>query len=569
MKYINHVHFCCVCLVVGSLTSVGAEAGGFSFSYSKSSSKHSYTTNNRPWGNLEDFKPGLRSDPPPAPAAMVPNSHYLGAAPGTGWYAAQVPVTSSAPSSSEPVVEVETSGAMFYEQQNIVYTVRVVSSDNLKTLTPIIPSIKGAILEQVDGPVATTRNSRRDNSREIVNEYHFKLTPLRPGEIVIPAIKFSGTHVANRQWNGAPGMPANAGENSFTIASDGPLTLQVMPADPAVTPWLPLNDLRLRMQLTDTAPAREGVPVTLTLELTARGALGTQLPSLEPQLKSDEFRAYRDSVTTSNGVSKDGTKFLGTRKETYTLIPLQDGWIHLPGIQVAWWDVDRDKPMLAGLPGQDAVASAVANRSAVTTSGEQDMFPIYFWTPLLIILGLVVGYWLGAWARTRPILHAAGSKAGAWLSATGQRAVQHTVAAGRKLSPMPYVDSLRMAFASVMPQRVKLWLCVRCLDREDRPEAWCCEFRSRICKHLDISRHAPISAIAEKIIEIQPPAEPARLRALVQSMDNALYGSGPLDFAVWKNDFRQQLRPRLFQRSRRSALRRARRSLPALNPHVA
>jgi hypothetical protein len=133
---------------------------------------------------------------------------------------------------------------------------------------------------------------------------------------------------------------------------------------------------------------------------------------------------------------------------------------------------------------------------------------------------------------------------------------------------MPYLDKLRTSFAFIMPRPVKLWLCVRCIEREDRPEAWCTEFRSRICKHLDISSHAPISAIAEKIIEVQPTAQPARLRALVQSMDNALYGAGPLDFSAWKKDLRRQLRPRLY-RSRRSALRRARRELPALNPHVA
>jgi hypothetical protein len=146
--------------------------------------------------------------------------------------------------------------------------------------------------------------------------------------------------------------------------------------------------------------------------------------------------------------------------------------------------------------------------------------------------------------------------------------VQQTAAAGKVLSPMPYLVKLRMSLASVLPRPVKMWLCVRCIEREDRPEAWCTEFRSRICKHLDISSHAPISAIAEKIIEVQPSAQPARLRALVQSMDNALYGGGPLDFAAWKKDFRRQLRPRLY-RGRRSALRRARRALPALNPHAA
>ncbi|MGB5180536.1 MAG: hypothetical protein WBP44_17635 [Gammaproteobacteria bacterium] len=547
------------------MTSVNVDAAGFSFGSSKSPAKNSRLTNNRPWGNIEAFKPGLKREQLPA---MPGGPQYLGAAPGTGWYPAQVPVIENSPVAKQPVVEVEPRGGVFYEQQNIVYTVRVVSSGNLKTLTPVIPPIKGAILELVDGPVASTRKSWQDSSREIVNEYHFKLTPLRAGEIVVPAIEFTGTHVANQQWNGAPGRPASGIEKSFTIAADGPLTIQALPADPYVTPWLPLNDLSLRVQMPDNGPAKAGVPITLMLELTARGALGTQLPSLEQQLKSDGFRAYRDSVITSNGISSDGTKLIGSRKETYTIIPLQDGWIHLPGIQVAWWDVDTDKAMLAGLPGQDAAASAASNSVAVAAAGEQDLFAVYFWAPLLIIMGLIVGYWLGAWARTRPFFKSAGSRAGSWLTASGQGVVQHTVAAGRKLSPMPYLDKVRMSFAFIMPRPVKMWLCVRCLDREDRPEAWCDEFRSRVCKHLDISSHAPISAIAEKIIEVQPLAEPARLRALVKSMDNALYGGGPLDFAAWKKDFRQQLRPRLY-RGRRSALRRARRALPALNPHVA
>ena len=63
-------------------------------------------------------------------------------------------------------------------------------------------------------------------------------------------------------------------------------------------------------------------------------------------------------------------------------------------------------------------------------------------------------------------------------------------------------------------------------------------------------------------------AEPARVRALVRSMDNAIYGAAPLDFVAWKKDFRHQLRPRLYS-GRRSRLRRAKRALPALNPRVA
>jgi hypothetical protein len=67
---------------------------------------------------------------------------------------------------------------------------------------------------------------------------------------------------------------------------------------------------------------------------------------------------------------------------------------------------------------------------------------------------------------------------------------------------------------------------------------------------------------------VQPQAEPVRLRELAHSMDRAVYGSRPLDFAAWKKDFRGQLRPRLYRR-RRSTSRRSRSTLPALNPHTA
>ena len=160
-------------------------------------------------------------------------------------------------------------------------------------------------------------------------------------------------------------MPVSGTDNRFSIASDKPLTLQVLPADPAVTPWLPLHDLKLRSHLSKNTPAKEGVPVTLTLELTARGAPGIQLPSLEQQLKSDDFRAYRDSVSISNGISRSGTQLLGSRKETYTIIPLRDGWIRLPEIQVAWWDVDTDTSMLAGLSGQNTATTAADTRFQV------------------------------------------------------------------------------------------------------------------------------------------------------------------------------------------------------------
>ena len=132
MHHRKYVPAFILCLLAGLMSSANVAAGGFSFSTKQSSTKNSRTTSNRPWGNLEAFKPGLKHEQLPAYPGAVP--------PGAGWYSAQVPgavnsVGNSA-SDSPPVVEVETSGEVFYEQQNIVSTVRVVSSGNLKTLPP-------------------------------------------------------------------------------------------------------------------------------------------------------------------------------------------------------------------------------------------------------------------------------------------------------------------------------------------------------------------------------------------------------------------------------------------------
>lgn len=537
-----------VCLLPGFLFGVSLEAAAFGMKISKP--RQAQTTTNRPWGNIEASRPGLNQQP-----GARPDSRYLGAAPGTGWYPTQAPGVGSVAADVDPVIEVSTHESVFYEQQNIVYTVRVVSRGNLKTLKPVIPRIEGATLERIDGPVASTRYSRQSNNLEIVNEYHFSLTPLRSGEIVVPPIGFKGTHVASQ---------GNSGK-AFSITAGSPLTLQVLPADPAVSPWLPLNDLKLRVHMLDTAPAKAGVPVKLTLELLARGAPGSQLPSLERQLHSNDYRVYRDAVDTRSSISVGGLELRGSRRESYTIIPLQDGWIQLPAIEVAWWDVDTHTPMLASY----AIPSAV-NRgsSSAATGGSGDNSAMYFWAPLLIFVALVAVYWLRAWARTRPYLQALGSRARGWLSGAGRRGMQQAVTFGKQLVPVASLNRLRMLVALAMPKSVKLWMCARCLENEDRPEAWCVQFRSRICRQLDISEHAPITSVVEKIIEVQPKAEPARLRALARSMDKAVYGSGALDFPAWKKDFRNQLRPRVTRR-RRTLLPRMHRKLPELNPHSA
>ena len=493
-------------------------------------------TTNRPWGNIGAYKPGLKSEPLPV---------Y----PGTGWYPAQHPAT-EAVANTEPRIEIEPVTRGLYEQQNIVYTVRVVSSDNLKTLNPILPNIEGAALALVDGPFASARQTGR--GREIINKYRFKLMPLRSGDIIIPPIRFTGTHTGKG--------------DGFSIEADAPQVLHAFPASPVVKPWLPLHDLKLKEQLSQEGSVKAGTPVTLTLELTARGMLGNQLPSLQSQLQSEGFRAYRDSIALSSGITKNGTQLLGSRKETYTLIPLQDGPINLPHLSIAWWNVDTDTAMLTELvalasadtiAGRDQAAAAIASQSA---------FPIWFWVPLLITLALIGGFWLGRWARTRTLLNSASAR----LIAAREEFVQRLQGVGRKISPTRHFNRLRLGLTLAMPRSVRLWMCTRCIESEDNPATWCAEFRNRVCGHLGITAHTPLSVIAEKLIAASPQAEAASMRELVHSLDGAIYGTRSLDFPAWKKELRKQLRPRLFQRPRsRTRNRQAKTLLPALNPRRA
>ena len=497
-------------------------------------------TTNRPWGNIGAYKPGLKSEPLPV---------Y----PGTGWYPAQHPAT-EAVANTEPRIEIEPVVRGLYEQQNIVYTVRVVSSDNLKTLNPVLPNIEGAALTLVDGPFASARQTGR--SREIINKYRFRLIPLRSGDIIIPPIRFTGTHTGTHTGKG----------DGFSIEADAPLVLHAFPASPVVKPWLPLHNLKLTEQLSQEGSVKAGTPVTLTLELTARGMLGNQLPSLQSQLQSDGFRAYRDSIALSSGITKNGTQLLGSRKETYTLIPLQDGPINLPHLSIAWWNVDTDTAMLTELVALAPASGITGSDQSTASTASQSAFSVWFWVPLLVCLALIGGFWLGRWARTRPLLSAASAR----LIAASQGLMHRLQGVSRKLSPARHFSRLRLGLALAMPRSVRLWMCTRCIESEDNPAAWCAQFRDRVCSHLDITAHTPLPLIAEKLIEASPQAEAASMRELVHSLDGAIYGTRPLDFPAWKKELRRQLRPRLFQRPRsRSRNRQAKTLLPALNPRRA
>lgn len=545
---------CLGCLL--AILSLPTHAFSFSMGDSSSREPETYTTN-RPWGNLGPVTPAPQYHPPQPMSQGYSYSYsysfYPGASRETGWYTPGYPAANTAPAASAPTVETQVSDSRFYEQQHGIYTVRIVSNGNIATLDRDLPDIDGAVLEPLDGPVTTTRDGGNPRNQEIVNTYRFRLTPLQSGEVTIPPIRFTGTYAANPQTN-QPG-------SRFSVATRA-LTVQVRAADASVQPWLPLHDLSLQTRQSPEGPLKAGQPVTLTVELKARGAQGNQLPSVAPQISGPDFRVYRDATNIKNGISADGRYLTGSRTETYTLIPLKDGWLHLPNLHVAWWNVDLQQAALAGLPG-DGNATGNASLAATGSAGNSQFTP-WFWAPMVIAFTLILGYILGALDRSRRWLQRAGS----WVGSGTRRLTLHGRSIASRLSPMPVLRRVRPGIALLMPKPARIWLCTRCLATETDPHTWCAEFKSRVCQHLDISRHAPLTRIAEELITRNPRTEPARLRKLAQTMDAAVYGGEPIDFVAWKHDLQQLLRPRLWARARNRPTR-ADNQLPALNPLAA
>ena len=246
----------------------------------------------------------------------------------------------------------------------------------------------------LEGPNARSRTGS-SGQREIVNEFVYTVTPLHAGDIELPPLTVAGDKAGNGYGYG------RSGNGHFKVTSRDPVRLQVRPAMASVRPWLPLQDLSLNATLDGGGEVEEGQPVTLALELTATGATGSQLPSLEPMLRNADFRVYREQTLTEGKLSADGHRLEGKRTEYYTLVPRSGGKL----------TAARDPARLVECHHGYAGARRSAHPDPEGGGGEQDPRVFlhrakhgrrrgsWFWLPLTGLALLLVGYWGGVWYK--------------------------------------------------------------------------------------------------------------------------------------------------------------------------
>lgn len=478
-------------------------------------------------------------------------------------------------------------------QQPVLVQLDVLSAGNLATASPDLAGFDAVLLEEVSGPTTSVRGSGRQ--RQIINSYLLALTPLRDGLLEVGPFKVTGTL--------AGGVPFSA------VAAEAS-RIDVRPVVASVRPWLPLQALQLTRELDETTPLAEGRPATLSLRLQATGGTGAQLPDLEPMLRSNDFRAYREQTIVDTRLSDDGRALQGIRTEIYTLVPYSGGRLQLPELRVNWWNVETARRESSSVPIRSLSVAGESGAfgfgrgsgwfsqrigsgtdSATDSRVDRDGWS-WFWIPVGSIMLLLIGYWAGVWYRVKgSTARGTGSASDAAAQkrrdgstsrvGLGQRLPDSSARLGSKLGaklrsglqrldPRPAAAALGLAFHEqrqrLVPASMRVYRCAIEAERANSASEWALRFQSSACQSLRTPSREPLPRMVDRILRLRPGADGERVRSLIQALDNALYNGAELDMQRWKRELRRALRPGWggLQGLLQGRLQRAR--LPALNP---
>ena len=485
---------------------------------------------------------------PPTPYGPVYGAPYHGPVPGAGWPPAPPPWFQGRPPAqpqgaapvyprpiqpearqarpppgAPPRLECLLTEERPYVQQALILQLDLVTSDNLGTLDLELPVTADAMLARLDGPRTSARLV--GTRRELVNRFLLSLVPLRPGVLELPGIRVVGTLADGRQ--------------GIAAVCERPLRLQVRPAVPGVTPWLPLRALTIEAGFDRAGPLDPGEPVTLTLEISALGGTAGQLPSLGDQLAGPDLRAYREQSATETGLSPGDRRLVARRVETYTLVPQTGGHLTLPEMAITWWNLERGAAEVARLPIKSLAVSggAFSGLSSAILVGPGS---VHVWLGLVGLALLFVGYSAGVHRRGRPLARMVPSEgrrvwSGRW------RIASSGLLAGIERTLLSLRARLRSALISALPPSYRFRRSVRRASLAADPATW--------CRLLEQEQRAaglgsgPIepAGLAARIRELGPGGDAERLRRLVGELEAALYGGQALDFARWKREVARHL----------------------------
>ncbi len=310
---------------------------------------------------------------------------------------------------AEVTLELSVDRKRVYVQAPLVLTARLSLGVPLLGGNLSDPVVDGAVVQRIGEDDSYA--SQVDGVRRQIIERRFLVYPQRSGSLEIPALRFDGETASG---SSSRGLGSLFSQGRRVRASSDSVVVEVLPpaADFVGGRWLPASEVRLIESWPDDPPVFVvGKPVTRTLRIEADGVLGEQIPEIVIDDVAD-MRHYPDKPEIDTVYADD--RVTGLREQRVALVPGRAGTFTLPGVELAWWDVDSDTARVARIPPRSIEilpAPAVEGRPAATisapaaTSGTEDAPPAaaigrgpWPWVSLvfaLLWLSTLVLWWRG------------------------------------------------------------------------------------------------------------------------------------------------------------------------------
>lgn len=271
------------------------------------------------------------------------------------------------------------SNAAPYKNEPLIYTAFLTSKMPLYNVQTQKLQVEDAIVELLEEP----KLEERVIGGVLLNviELSYLITPVKTGYLKIAPIAIQGAIPQKGKgqfssfFNDDPFAIMQGFDRlkPFTLVTEE-IQLDVQPAIPEVSPWLPARALTLEEQWPSDQAMRVGEPFSRSFVIKAEGLKASQLPHLEDlQNQNSAFKVYADKPEEQEKVFQGIIHSM--RKEQHTLIPQQAGTAVLPEISITWWDSIKKEKKVSTIPGR-TVQILPALETAIPVLQDNAFMPI-------------------------------------------------------------------------------------------------------------------------------------------------------------------------------------------------
>lgn len=229
-----------------------------------------------------------------------------------------------------------------YVNQQVLYTVKLLSNTQLLNAEYHPPSVENALLL----PLGDGRHYQTQVNGEMyaVEEQQYAIFPQKSGPLTLHPPSFQAAVYDQFPRR----VRVEAKETSVTV--------RPAPTDYQGTNWLPAKKITLAETYDPPRQTmQEGDTLTRTVTVTAVSMPAQLLPALT-FAANDDFNVYPDSPEVKNTVRQNELLGTSTVKATYLLN--RDGRVSIPALELPWFNTETGKTEIASLPAHTLLVKA-------------------------------------------------------------------------------------------------------------------------------------------------------------------------------------------------------------------